>query len=228
MSPVDRADVERRLAAVRARLRAAGGGEVDILAVTKGFGADAVEAALAVGLPAMGENYAQELLAKAKHGYLRAPQWHFIGRLQRNKVRQLAPVVAVWQSVDRASLVTEIARRAPGARVFIQLNLSGEPQKGGAPLDEGAVLVGQAREAGLDVVGLMGVGPAADPEGTRTGFGDLVALADQLSLAQRSIGMSHDLEIAVEQGATLVRVGTALFGTRPPPPAASPAAGPPG
>lgn len=224
MTPVDPADVARRLEVVRARIDAvAGGREVTLVAVTKGFGADAVRAALALGLDVVGENYAQELLAKSAD--LEAdpvpgvvPRWHFLGRLQRNKVRQLAPVVGVWESVDRAELVAEIAKRAPGAAVYVQANLSGEAQKGGAPLDEVPALVALGRQLGLDVRGLMGVGPAGAPEAARPGFRALVALADELGLPERSIGMSADLEVAVEEGATTVRVGTDLFGPRPPRP----------
>ncbi len=185
--------------------------------MTKGFGADAVRAAMAVGLDQVGENYAQEALAKAAAlvGDDRVPDIHFIGNLQRNKVRALAPVVATWQSVDRPELATEIARRAPGARVLIQLNLSGQAQKGGCPPDQADALVEQARGLGLEVVGLMGVGPAGPPEQARPGFRDLVARAERLALPVRSIGMSADLEVAVQEGATLVRVGRDLFGPRP-------------
>lgn len=224
MSAVDPADVARRLEVVRSRIaEAADGRDVGIVAVTKGFGVDAVRAALGLGLDVVGENYAQELLAKAAE--LEAdpapgavPQWHFLGRLQRNKVRHLAPVVGVWESVDRAELVTEIAKRAPGAAVYVQANLSGEDQKGGAPMEEVPALVAQGRELGLDVRGLMGVGPAGAPEAARPGFRALVALADELDLPERSIGMSADLEVAVAEGATIVRVGTDLFGPRPPRP----------
>lgn len=193
--------------------------DVRIVAVTKGFGVDAPRAALAAGLTMIGENYAQELVSK--HEQL-SPiereriEWHFLGRLQRNKVRSLASIVSVWQSVDRVELIDEIARRAPGAKIMIQLNLSEEPQKGGAPVLEGSALVGQARDVGLDVVGFMGVGSAgnrADPAAT---FGRLVALAEDLGLPERSIGMSDDLEVAVAQGSTMVRIGTGLFGARAP------------
>lgn len=222
MSSVDPVAVGERLARLRERIEAAGGGrEVGIVAVTKGFEADAVRAALGLGLAVVGENYAQEVVAKAADldadpvpGAV--PVWHFLGRLQRNKVRHLAPIVAVWESVDRAELVDEIAKRAPGAVVFVQANLSGEGQKGGAPLDEVPDLVARARDAGLAVQGLMGVAPAGGPELARPGFVALVALADRLDLPQRSIGMSADLEVAVQEGATLVRVGTDLFGPRTP------------
>ena len=184
--------------------------DVRIVAVTKGFGVDAPRAALAAGLTMIGENYAQELVSKHEElspAEREQIEWHFLGRLQRNKVRSLASIVSVWQSVDRVELIDEIARRAPGAKVMIQLNLSEEPQKGGAPILEGSALVGHARDVGLSVVGLMGVGSA---------FGALVALAKDLGLSERSIGMSDDLEVAISQGSTMVRVGTALFGARAP------------
>lgn len=218
-------EVAPRLDAVRQRIERAGGPPgVVVLAVTKGFGADAVRAALDCGLAAVGENYAQELLAKAEAlgGDGVVPRWHFLGRLQRNKVRHLAPVVAVWESVDRPELVDEIARRAPGATIHVQVNLSGEPQKGGAAPEAAGALVGHARDAGLDVVGLMGVGPAGDPEAARPGFALLGTMADELGLPVRSMGMTADLEVAVEEGSTEVRVGTALFGPRPPRSAARP------
>ena len=193
--------------------------DVRIVAVTKGFGVDAPRAALAAGLTMIGENYAQELVAK--HEELSPDErerieWHFLGRLQRNKVRSLAAIVSVWQSVDRVELIDEIARRAPGARVMIQLNLSEEPQKGGAALADCAGLVGHARETGLDVVGLMGVGTAGNSADSAAAFTKLVSLADELGIAERSIGMSDDLEVAVTAGSTMVRVGTALFGARAP------------
>jgi pyridoxal phosphate enzyme (YggS family) len=221
---IDPVRVVGQVATVRQRIVAAGGdpSSVDILAVTKGFGAEAVLAALGAGLPAVGENYAQELLDKA--GSLAiddpevAPRWHFIGRLQRNKVRQLAPLVTLWQTVDRIELAAEIAKRAPGAAVLVQLNLSGEEQKGGCEPEDGPSLVSRCRDLGLEVLGLMGVGPAGPAEGSRAGFRQLVRLADDLALPVRSIGMSADLEVAVEEGSTLVRIGRDLFGERPPRP----------
>jgi len=214
--------VSARLETVRGRIRRAGGGEgITIVAVTKGFGVDAVRAALGAGLVDLGENYAQELLAKARDvGDTKpGPQWHFIGRLQRNKVRHLAAQVSLWQTVDRAELAIEIGRRAPGAAVLVQVNLSGEEHKGGCDPGEAAALVRWCRDEGLDVRGLMGVGPAGVPEAARPGFRRLVMLADELALPVRSIGMSADLEVAVEEGSTMLRVGTALFGARPARPA---------
>lgn len=191
--------------------------DVRVVAVTKGFDVGAPRAALAAGVTMLGENYAQELIAK--NDALDADErsrveWHFLGRLQRNKVRAIAPIVAVWQSVDRTELIDEIARRAPGARVMVQANLSGEPQKGGAPLADVPALVERASERGLAVVGLMGVGAAGDPRLSAEGFMALVDQADELGLVERSIGMSDDLEAAVGAGSTMVRVGTGLFGPR--------------
>ena len=204
-----------RVAAVRARIAAAGGeGRVRLVAVTKGFGPEVVAAAVAAGVEDVGEAYAQELVAKA--AAVDVPRWHFVGRLQANKVRALAGTVDLWQSVDRPRLVDEVARRAPGARVLVQVDVTGEPSKGGCRPAEVPALVERAADAGLEPQGLMAVGPLGPPEAARPGFRALVGLADRLGLAERSIGMSGDLEVAVQEGATMVRVGTALFGPRPP------------
>ena len=203
------------MAAVRARIAAAGGeGRVRLVAVTKGFGPEVVAAAVAAGVEDVGEAYAQELVANAPA--VDVPRWHFVGRLQANKVRALAGTVDLWQSVDRPRLVDEVARRAPGARVLVQVDVTGEPSKGGCPPAEVPALVERAADAGLEPQGLMAVGPLGPPEAARPGFRALVGLADRLGLAERSIGMSGDLEVAVQEGATMVRVGTALFGPRPP------------
>jgi pyridoxal phosphate enzyme (YggS family) len=206
--------VAERVAAVRARIADAGGEGVTLVAVTKGFEPEVVAAAVAAGIEDVGESYAQELVAKA--AVVDVPRWHFVGRLQANKVRALAPTVALWQSVDRPRLVDEVARRAPGASVLVQVDVTGEPSKGGCPPAEAPALVERAAAAGLEPTGLMAVGPLGPPEAARPGFRALAALADRLGLAERSMGMSADLEVAVQEGATMVRVGTALFGPRPP------------
>lgn len=202
---------------VRDRIAAAGGDpeRVLIVAVTKGFGVDAVEAALAGGATHLGENYAQELVTKAA-AVPDGPVWHFIGQLQTNKVRSLAPHVALWETVDRPSLVAELAKRAPGARVLVQVNISGEAAKGGCAPDATADLVAEARERGLDVAGLMGVAEAGDLVRAQGQFARLAGLRADLGLAELSMGMTADLEAAVAEGATIVRVGRALFGARPP------------
>ena len=191
-----------------------------IVAVTKGFGPDAVAAAVEAGLADVGENYAQELLAKAKDlsaqpGAALEPHWHFIGQLQRNKIRKIAGLVRLWQSVDRPELAAEIARRAPGARVLVQVDIAGIGGRGGCRPEETEVLVHGCRGAGLEVSGLMAVGPPGPPEQARAGFRLLAAQAEELGLAELSMGMTADIEVAIEEGATMVRVGTALFGPRP-------------
>ncbi|MDQ3353286.1 MAG: YggS family pyridoxal phosphate-dependent enzyme [Actinomycetota bacterium] len=220
------AEVAGRLSRVRDRIAEAGGdpAAVTVVAVTKGFGANAVEAALAAGVADVGESYAQELAAKAEALAARAVglavRWHFVGRVQTNKVARVAPLVEVWQSVDRMPLIRRLGQCSAPARVLVQVNVSGEPGKGGcAPADAPALVV-EARRNGLEVSGLMAVGRAGPPEGARPGFRRLRELADGLELTERSMGMSGDLEVAVEEGSTMVRVGEALFGPRPTPAAA--------
>lgn len=213
---IDATQVAERLAVVRERIARAGGVGVQVVAVTKTFGIEAVRAAHAVGADAIGENYAQELVAKLRDEPSRLPV-HFIGQLQSNKVRLVAPYVQVYETIDRASLATEIARRAPGAQVLVQVTTSGEPGKGGRPPEQVAQLVEHCRGAGLDVLGLMTVGPTeGGPEAARPGFRRVRGLLDELGLTVCSMGMTDDLEVAVQEGATQVRVGSALFGARPP------------
>jgi pyridoxal phosphate enzyme (YggS family) len=209
------ATVAERLDAVRARVKAAGGTNVKIVAVTKGFGPEAIEAAVAAGCHDIGENYAQELVPKLEAVRGPAPVVHFIGRLQTNKVRVLAPVVDVWQSIDRPAVIDAVARHAaPGAAVFVEVNVTGEEQKGGCAPDETEAIVDAARDAGLDVRGLMAIGRAGGPKAARPGFRRLRQLVDRLGLAECSMGMSDDLDAAVEEGSTMVRLGTVLFGAR--------------
>ncbi|MFM8238106.1 MAG: YggS family pyridoxal phosphate-dependent enzyme [Actinomycetota bacterium] len=214
--------VADRFAAVRARLAAAAGAvgrdpaSVTLVAVSKTAPVEAIREAVAAGATDLGENRAQELLAKAPALAAGGPpvRWHFIGRLQRNKVRQLAPLVAVWQSVDRPELVDEIARFAPGATVLVQVNIDREVQKGGCDPDLAGELVARARDAGLAVRGLMAV-PAAD-RAPLPAFRRVRQMVEEFGLSECSIGMSGDLEAAVAAGSTMVRIGTAVFGERPP------------
>lgn len=204
--------IRERAAALRAHIAERTDRRVEVVCVTKGHPPAVAAAAAAAGLEDLGENYAQELLAKADS--VVGPRWHFIGRLQSNKVRQLAPLVSLWQSVDRTSLAEEIARRAPGARVLVQMDLAGIEGRGGCdPLDTPG-LVQRCQALGLEVVGLMGVGVPGPPEDSRPGFRRLVSVADELGLEVRSIGMSGDLDVALDCGATMVRIGTALVGPR--------------
>ncbi|MGH9066230.1 MAG: alanine racemase, partial [Acidimicrobiales bacterium] len=132
-----------------------------------------------------------------------------------NKVRHLAPVVGVWQGVTRLVEGQEIARRAPGATVLVQVEVAGRTDRQGVAPPEVGDLVASLRRLDLDVAGLMAVGPPGPPEGARPGFHLLADLAGQLGLGEVSMGMSDDLEVAVGEGATMVRIGRALFGDRP-------------
>jgi pyridoxal phosphate enzyme (YggS family) len=212
-------NLHANLEAVRARISDAGGSpdEVTIVAVTKGFGVEAVEAAVDAGLSDFGENHAQALEVKARQlpaATASRRRWHFLGHVQRNKVRRVGPFVHLWQTVDRVAAGREIARRAPGAHVLVQVNVSGEGQKNGCEYDEAPALVDALGAMGLDVRGLMAVGPTGPPELARPGFRRLTELADRLGLPERSMGMTDDLEVAVQEGTTMVRVGRALFGAR--------------
>jgi pyridoxal phosphate enzyme (YggS family) len=208
-------DVAERLSAVQARIGDAAGragrpaSAVRLVVVTKGVPPPVMQAAYDAGATHLGENRAQELLAKAPELTGR-PTWHFIGRLQRNKVAALAPLVDLWQSVDRLDLGEAIAGRSPGAAVLAEVNVADDPAKAGVAPDRAPALVDGLRAAGLRVGGLMTI-PAAG-EDPRPAFARLAALADRLGLAEVSMGMSDDFEVAVEEGATIVRVGRAIFG----------------
>jgi pyridoxal phosphate enzyme (YggS family) len=204
---------------VRGRIADAGGrpDAVRVVAVTKGFGPGAVRAALRAGLADVGENYAQELLSKNESLGADASgvRWHFLGAVQRNKVAALAPVVTCWQGVARAVEAEAIARRRPGATVLVEVETTGAPGRNGCPPADVPGLVAELRALDLDVRGLMTVAPP-DAAGARRAFRAVRALADRLGLEELSMGMSDDLELAVAEGSTMVRVGRALFGERPP------------
>jgi hypothetical protein len=213
-------DIAANVSSVSARIAAAtrrSGRPVEavtLVAAAKTMPVEAIAAILAAGVPDVGENRAQELLAKAPvlaEGPNR-PHWHFIGALQRNKVRALAPWVQRWHSVDREPLGAVIARHAPGARVLVEVNLGGEPSKAGCASADVAALVDALRDLGLAVDGLMAV-PPADSE-PRRWFAALAELAARVGVEDLSMGMSEDFEVAIEEGATIVRVGRALFAPR--------------
>jgi len=214
--------VAEQLAEVRERIataaRASGRGPdtVTLVVVTKEVDVDAIRAALTAGATDLGENRAQELVPKAEaiaRDDTHAPRWHFIGRLQRNKVRAAAPHVALWQSIDRDDVAREVAHRAPGAAMLVQVNVAREPQKGGCEPERVGALVDACRALGCRVEGLMTVPPAAgDP---RPVFARLRRMTDDLGLPVCSMGMSGDFEDAIAEGATMVRVGSAVFGPRP-------------
>ncbi|MDQ1467604.1 MAG: dependent protein [Actinomycetota bacterium] len=215
------ASVAAQLEEIRERIanaaRAAGRRpeEIQLVAVSKEVDAAAVADAFAAGQHDFGENRAQELLNKvaALRGEQIEPTWHFIGRLQRNKVKAVSPHVTLWHSVDRPEIGAEIARHAPGARVLVQVNVSGEQQKGGCEPGAVPALVDALADLGLAVEGLMTVPPlAGDP---RPHFAALRDLASRQALPVLSMGMSSDFEAAIGEGSTLVRIGRAVFGPRP-------------
>jgi pyridoxal phosphate enzyme (YggS family) len=216
---LDQRSVSEAVAALRNRITLAGGTNVALVGVTKTFGSEAWRFAKAAGCDAVGENYAQEVVQKAGEVALadRLPV-HFIGQLQSNKIKQLVGIVDVWQSIDRLALLTEIAKRSTrsGTQVLLQVNVTGEDDKGGCTSEQVAELSRAARDLDLEVLGLMAVGPTnEDPIVTRSAFRMLRTLVDEHGLQQCSMGMTGDLEIAVEEGSTMVRVGSALFGNRP-------------
>jgi hypothetical protein len=219
-----------RLAHVRegiARHQAAGGWThpVTLVAVTKGFGLDAVEAALAAGLTDLGENRVQEALDKIDTGVGAQANWHMIGHLQRNKAKHVPGRFVLVHSVDSVALAAELARRAAERgvtqRVLIQVNVAGETQKSGCPPGETRALAqGIAALPALKLEGLMTVAPLTDDAAVqRHTFRGLRVLRDALQeeglwLSALSMGMSDDYGPALEEGATMLRLGTALFGPR--------------
>ena len=216
----------RGLDEVRARIAkavAASGRDpasVRLVAVSKTKPVSAIREAYAAGQRDFGENYAQELDEKAKElADLPDLRWHFIGHLQSNKAKLVAPVAHLVHAVDSPSLASALARRAPHRlRVLVEVNVAGEAEKhGAAPADVGALLDAIEKESNLELAGLMTM-PPHDLDAAKRAFEDLVKLRDRYVGAARlpelSMGMSDDLEIAIACGATLVRVGTAIFGAR--------------
>lgn len=226
-------DIAARLDSVHRRIadaaRAAGRdpATITLLAVSKTFPADAVRAAHAAGQHAFGENYVQESIDKidALADLRRDLEWHFIGPLQSNKTRPVAERFDWVHSVDRLKIAQRLAEQRPAhlppLNVCVQVNISGEASKSGvAPDDVAAVARAVAELPSLRLRGLMAIPePASDPDSQRAPHRALRALfdalrADGLPLDTLSMGMSADLEAAVREGATIVRVGTAIFGAR--------------
>ena len=192
--------------------------EITLVAVSKGRSVASILEAYAEGIRDFGENRGPDLAAKVP--LLPSDiRWHFIGTLQRRKVKLVRPVVVLLHSLDRPSLTRAWAQPdLPAPPVLIQVNVSGELQKHGLPPDDVAVELAAAVEAGLDVRGLMTMAPLADDaESSRPHFAGLRGLRDDLAtdatpLHHLSMGMTDDFEIGIEEGATLIRVGRAIFG----------------
>ena len=201
--------------------------EIRLLAASKSQGVDKIQAAIEAGIRLFGENYVQEIQEKksAVHGSI---EWHMIGHLQRNKVKAALDLFAVIQSLDSVDLARaldkEAKRREQPARALIEVNLAGEKKKGGVAKSEVAALLEDiGRLYYIRIEGLMAVPPFREsPEEVRPYFRALRELRDELKelklpnvdLKELSMGMTHDYPVAIEEGATLVRIGTAIFGPR--------------
>lgn len=230
VNAMEDATFEDRVSTVLARMASAclragrDPSEVRLVAVSKTFGPDAVEAALRAGLGVFGESRVQE--AAAKIPACGSAEWHLVGHLQRNKVRPALELFTVFHAVDSLRLLEAIAAAAAESghspQVLLEVNVSGESSKFGfAPDDVPEALEASARMGGPTVTGLMTVPPfSPDPEAARPHFRRLRELRDRwqrqcgVALPELSIGMSGDFEVAIEEGATYIRVGSALFGRR--------------
>jgi hypothetical protein len=211
--------IRDRLSELRRRIEGAGGDveKVRIVAVAKTFPSAAIRAALRAGLVEFGENYADELCAKAAElADEPAIKWRFIGAIQRNKLARLAPWVTCYEGVTRIEEGRDIARRAPAATVFVEVDTTGLAGRNGISPDGVPALVQALRELPITVEGLMTVAPSGGGVAAENCFRLVADLARDLALPQCSMGMSEDLEIAVAAGATEIRVGTSLFGPRAP------------
>jgi PLP dependent protein len=207
--------VRARLDELRERIAAANRDPdtVRVVGVTKTFGPEVVRAAAAAGITVVGENYVDELETKrATLGEI-ALRWHFLGALQTNKIARAARAADVLCAVARVVELERLARARPGATLYVEVDFTGLATRHGATPALVADLVARGRDLGLDVAGLMTVAPP-DPTGAREAFLATARLADRLALAERSMGMSDDLELALAAGSTEVRVGRGLFGAR--------------
>jgi len=191
--------------------------EITLVAVTKKFSADVIREAYAQGLRCFGENYVQEFEAKCPHLVdLTGAEYHLIGHLQSNKARPAAELFQVIETVDSEKLAGRLDQTGRPLEVMIEVKLSHEGTKAGAEPETLSPLIDAIRScANLRLTGLMTMPPwSDDPEVTRPYFRRLAELARKHGLPKLSMGMSHDLEAAIEEGATHIRIGTALFGPR--------------
>jgi PLP dependent protein len=208
------ASVEARIAAACARAGRARE-EVTLVAVTKTFPAADVDHAIAAGVTAVGENKVQEARDKKPSVHALA-QWHLIGHLQSNKAKDAVKLFDVIQTVDSIELAERLARLAETPKdVMLQVNVGGEEQKSGAaPADVAAIAERIKELPSLNLIGLMTIPPLGEAEEMRPYFRQLKAMRDDLGLEALSMGMTDDFEVAIEEGATIVRVGRAIFGSR--------------
>jgi len=207
-------EVKERAQELAEVVRTRSDGKAILLPVTKGFGVREVQAMLEVGLTKIGESYAQEILDKTEMITDNRIAWHMIGRVQRNKVRKLSETVDLWHSVDRKELITEISKCKKNSKILIQVDMNDRYQQGGCSPEKVPDLIEFASDKGLNVKGLMTIGVDQDINATRNIFSELAKLSEKLGLKEISMGMSNDFEIAIDYGATILRVGRSIFGER--------------
>lgn len=217
-------EIRTNYAAVEAKIRAAceragrKPGEVTLVAVTKTFPAEVVTAGIAAGATNIGENRVQEARDK-KPGVQGTARWHLIGHLQSNKAKDAVRIFDVIQTIDSVSLAEKVAKAATAARktidVMLEVNIGREEQKSGAMPDQVEALSRGVRGIeGLRLTGLMTIPPVGDEAAARAYFRELRTMRDGLGLQDLSMGMTDDFEIAIAEGATIIRVGRAIFGAR--------------
>jgi PLP dependent protein len=217
-------EIRANLIAVERRIVAACDGsdrrreEVTLVAVTKTFPAAAVEAAIAGGATDVGENRVQEARDK-KPGVPVAARWHLIGHLQSNKAKDAVRLFDVIHTIDTVELAEKVGKAAAAARkrqdVLIEVNIGREAQKAGTdPADVANVAAAMGRIDSLNLLGLMAIPPLGEAEAMRPYFRELRKIKEDLDLKHLSMGMTDDFEVAIEEGATIIRVGRAIFGSR--------------
>jgi len=214
MSPEDRKEwLQERYERISNLILAKAQNEVRLIGVTKGLGVEAINVAKDLGINDFGENYAQELLEKESlvSGDI---NWHFIGQIQSNKIRKVSHIVSTWHSVTSIKIAKEIHRRNEGVSILLQVLIKGPSNSKGFKIEEIPNVVNELRNEGVNLSGLMTMGVPEDKEETRESFVKLRQLADALELQECSMGMSGDFEIALESGATMIRIGSAIFGNR--------------
>ncbi len=210
--------VEARIAAACVRSNRARS-DVTLVAVSKLHPLEAVQQAFALGLTDFGENYAQELRDKAAQFSPAALRWHAIGALQAKNAKYVAKAAHFFHALESVEIARELSRRRTGEplRCFVEVNVAGEASKAGIPPEALRAFLAEVTLPGLAVVGLTAMPPLVDdPEASRPHFRALRALAADHGLKMLSMGTTSDFEVAIEEGATHVRIGTALFGERPP------------
>jgi|TARA_Y100000996_G_scaffold353260_1_gene293107 pyridoxal phosphate enzyme (YggS family) len=208
-------EIKERLQEINKIIDAKAQNPVTLIGVTKGFTHEEVNIASELGIKNFGENYAQELLTKNP---LVDPEisWHYIGQLQSNKIRKISHLVDVWHSVTSLKLAREIHKRNDQAQILLQVSLMGPSNSKGFEVEQLPQLISELRDMNIDISGLMTMGVPGDMVATRVVFKELRKLADTFELPECSMGMSDDFEIALESGASMIRVGSAIFGNRRP------------